>query len=398
MSNPDSDHQESFIQLTTSNATTQTRLTRLTTKTQSATDHQLTDKDLQDVIQTANSAIQKLEKSKKTYDKKKDHLTLLKLDELNLVITFWTKLHNSALNQLNQDPSLRIKIQDDYAAVACEVQSLNKKNKYLITRLKETQEKLTSAEHRIGYLDTLDKFQARVANMPQRPQQPNVNIQDDVEMANLITSLTESLQEILSHQHKQQIPFYNGLLNDQPIEDWYKDAERVAKTAGWTDALKLKYFSDRLRGVAATYNDEFATTNQQADYQDWKEAMITRFQDSDAKERHEMELHHLQQGPNQRVNDFKSFIDQKFIKAYGTNAAQSGDAEMTQIREDIKKKVLLKGLKPKIVEQLWHRIDPTNNYDSIVSEAINVEKLLQRRDSMTSTRSTGINTIQTILE
>ena len=119
MSNPDSDHQESFIQLTTSNATTQNRLTRLTTKTQSATDHQLTDKDLQDVIQAANSAIQKLEKNKKTYDKKKDHLTLLKLDELNLVITFWTKLHNSALNQLNQDPSLRIKIQDDYAAVAC---------------------------------------------------------------------------------------------------------------------------------------------------------------------------------------------------------------------------------------------------------------------------------------
>ena len=78
----------------------------------------------------------------------------------------------------------------------------------------------------IGYLDTLDKFQARVANMPQRPQQPNFNIQDDVEMENLITSLTESLQEILSHQHKQQIPFYTGLLNNQPIEDWYKDAER----------------------------------------------------------------------------------------------------------------------------------------------------------------------------
>jgi len=71
MSNPDSDHQENFFQLT-SNAATQTTLTRLTTKTQSATDHH----------------------------------TLFKLDELNLVITFWTKLHNSALNQLNQDPSL----------------------------------------------------------------------------------------------------------------------------------------------------------------------------------------------------------------------------------------------------------------------------------------------------
>jgi hypothetical protein len=46
-------------------------------------------------------------------------------------------LHNSALNQINQDPSLSIKIQED-------------KNKDLITRLKEAQEKLTSAQHRIG--------------------------------------------------------------------------------------------------------------------------------------------------------------------------------------------------------------------------------------------------------
>jgi len=241
-------------------------------------------------------------------------------------------------------------------------------------------------------------FQPQVANSPQRPHQPNVNIEDDNEIANLATSLTGSIQEILSHQHKQQIPFYTGYLNDQPIEDWYKDAERVARTAGWTDALKLKFFSDRLRGVAATYNDEFVTANQQANYQDWKQAMVTRFQDSDAEDRHKMELHQLQQGPNQRVSDFKSFIDQKFIKAYGTNAAQSGDAEITQIREDIKKKVLLKSLKPKIVEQLWHRINPTNNYDSIVTEAINVENLLKRRESMTSSRSTGVNSITTTRE
>ena len=52
----------------------------------------------------------------------------------------------------------------------------------------------------------------------------------------------------------------------------------------------------------------------------------------------------LQQGPNQRVSDFKYFIDQKFIKAYGINASQSGDNEMKQIREYIKKKILLKGL------------------------------------------------------
>jgi Zinc knuckle len=459
-------------------------------------------------------------------------------------------VHNSALTQLKEDPNLRITLQEDHASALCEVQFLSKENKHLNTYLKETQEKLTSAEHRISYLDTLVKtsnaestdfknqcqhltnklrdeelhrkrlevadadnlqqnklletqlktahekikdlnlqltslkltaqqdassystdkdsydkkvrelqehistlqeelkesqatskthsdsldeavsditglraeitelkqqnndqndviihLQAQVnQNSPRRPQLPNVNIQDDIEMANLVTALTDSLQEILSHQHKQQIPLYSGFLNDQPIEDWLKDAERTARTAGWTDALKLKYFQDRLRGVSATYNDEYVTGLQNQGtpitYQDWKQAMIARFQDSDAKDAHKFELEQLQQGPNQRVNDFKSFIDQKFIKAYGNNASQSADNEMKQIREDIKKKILLKGLKPKIIEQLWHRIDPTSGYDSIVAEAINVEKMLQRKESMNQSRSTSpsANLIQTTLE
>jgi DNA integrity scanning protein DisA with diadenylate cyclase activity len=92
MSKPASDQQENLAQPTTSNTTTQSRLTRSTIRPQTSTDQQLTDEDLQDVIQTANTQIQKLEKSKKTYDKKKDHLTLLKLDEISFVIAFWTKL------------------------------------------------------------------------------------------------------------------------------------------------------------------------------------------------------------------------------------------------------------------------------------------------------------------
>ena len=93
-------------------------------------------------------------------------------------------------------------------------------------------------------------------------------------------------------------------------------------------------------------------------------------------------MEELQQGPNQRVSDFKSFIDQKFIKAYGKNASQSGDAEIKKIREDIKKKVLMRGLKPKILELLWQRMKPNDSFDRIIEEAIEIETILHKKESI----------------
>ena len=61
-------------------------------------------------------------------------------------------------------------------------------------------------------------------------------------MADVADVLKESLQEVISHQNEQKTPFYSRFLNDQPIEDWLKDTERVAKTAGWKNTLKIKFF------------------------------------------------------------------------------------------------------------------------------------------------------------
>ena len=96
------------------------------------------------------------------------------------------------------------------------------------------------------------------------------------------------------------------------------------------------------------------------------------------------------------MSDFKSYIDKKFIKAYGQNADQSGDNEMKKIREDIKKKILLKGLKPKILELLWQRIKPNDNFDKIVEGATEIKTMLLRKESITPNRpnSPGTNMIE----
>ena len=62
--------------------------------------------------------------------------------------------------------------------------------------------------------------------------------------------------------------------------------------------------------------------------------------------------------------------------------------------------VWIRCLNPKITEQLWHRIDHTKNLDAIVAEAITVEKMLHRKEPMTSSRSMSpsTNLIQTTLE
>ena len=270
--------------------------------------------------------------------------------------------------------------------------------------LSEKQKELANKDKEINQLRQINLDQQDVINNQQvptvnNPQQQNINLLDDIAMADVADVLKESLQELISHQNKQQIPFYSGFLNDQPIEDWLKDAERVARTAGWNNPLKLKFFSDRLRGIAATFNDEYLDTNQNPTYADWKQALVTRFYDDNAREGHKKELDELLQGPNQRVSDFKSYIDQKFIKAYGKNAEQSGDNEMKKIREDIKKKILLKGLKPKILELLWQRIKPNDNFDKIVEGATEIETMLLRKESITPNRpnSPGTNMIESTL-
>ena len=157
MSSPESDQQAHTQQTSTLNATTQTRVTRSASKASSDAEYQLTIKELEETIKLATQIIPKLEKERKTYDRKRDYLTLLKINEITLQITFWTRAHNTALQKLQGDPKSAITIHNELAEAHCEVQSLTNQNKDLISRFKESQEKLITAEHKINYLDSLTK-------------------------------------------------------------------------------------------------------------------------------------------------------------------------------------------------------------------------------------------------
>ncbi|EFX66062.1 hypothetical protein DAPPUDRAFT_332580 [Daphnia pulex] len=67
--------------------------------------------------------------------------------------------------------------------------------------------------------------------------------------------LTKShLRELYSQDERKAIPVFKGKRGEQLINNWLKDAERVAQSAGWTPKDKIKYFSDRLRGDAADWH------------------------------------------------------------------------------------------------------------------------------------------------
>ena len=124
MSSPESDQQAHTQQTSTLNATTQTRVTRSAAKASSDSEYQLTIKELEETIKLATQIIPKLEKERKTYDRKRDYLTLLKINELTLQITFWARTHNTVLEILQNDPQSTITTHSELSVAHCEVQSL----------------------------------------------------------------------------------------------------------------------------------------------------------------------------------------------------------------------------------------------------------------------------------
>ena len=52
--------------------------------------------------------------------------------------------------------------------------------------------------------------------------------------------LTKShLRELYSQDERKSIPVYKGKRGDQLINNWLKDAERVAQSAGWSAKDKI---------------------------------------------------------------------------------------------------------------------------------------------------------------
>ena len=122
----------------------------------------------------------------------------------------------------------------------------------------------------------------------------------------------KGLTELVSHQHKLGIPYFSGYLHEPSIEEWLKEAERVARTAGWDNEMKIRFFGDRLRHMALALHEDLLSKWVKPNFAQWKAAMLKRFQEKSAHDTYKRALELLQQKPTKRTIDFASKINEVY--------------------------------------------------------------------------------------
>ena len=192
--------------------------------------------------------------------------------------------------------------------------------------------------------------------------------------------MMDKFSEIYSHQRKSDIPCYDGIVSEEkPIEDWFREAERVARTAGWNDEQKLRLFSDRLSKMALRFHVELLQQTPDISYQDWKREMKKGFKNDAEIERRKKQLTNLKQTTSHRVREFILLIDEQYLRAYGKTLAESKDPDIALLRDNTKKDIVYKGLLPPLAEELWHRTSARTTYAELIKLAGEVEEILNRK-------------------
>ncbi|KAK4045787.1 hypothetical protein OUZ56_033777 [Daphnia magna] len=85
--------------------------------------------------------------------------------------------------------------------------------------------------------------------------------------------IVKALGELFSREDKKTIPIFKGKSTDKLISEWLRGAEHVARNNEWDDNQKIREAFEWHENYAEEEGDDL-------NYQDWKEALITRFQDT----------------------------------------------------------------------------------------------------------------------
>ena len=226
---------------------------------------------------------------------------------------------------------------------------------------------------------------------------------DDSDSENMASvELTKKLGELFSREDKKLISIYRGPSDDKEDSDileWFKEAERVGNNNDWDDAQRLRFFSDRLKSEAMDWHIEYITNlkaeGKTPSYKEWKEDMIIRFRDESDIERLRSQLRDLRQLPDQRVRSFVAKINSLYDLANGKTVKvptnlNSNTAEgrkmielydsNKKLRDEDKKKILMKGLLPKIKEDIWARLPKTPTYDDACEAAYTAESVVINKE------------------
>ncbi|EFX65884.1 hypothetical protein DAPPUDRAFT_116883 [Daphnia pulex] len=199
------------------------------------------------------------------------------------------------------------------------------------------------------------------------------------------------LRELYSQDERKSIPVFKGKRGEQLINNWLKDAERVAQSAGWTPRDKIKYFSDRLRGDAADWHSDYMdrATNRD-DYDAWEKALINRFLTESEVENLRKQLNELRQGPEQSTQTFVSRLNHLYDIIHGKEivideAIAPPEAielarSLRKIRGEAKQKILLKGILPAIKKVVWTRIGVDSSYEDVCEITYAAETIVNRME------------------
>ena len=229
------------------------------------------------------------------------------------------------------------------------------------------------------------------ANTSQDPTA--LTAQDTTILDNVTKPIVKVLGELFSREDKKSIPAFKGKSTDKLITEWLKAAEHVARNNDWDDDQKIRFFSDRLKGEALEWHDNYIEEQGNTlNYEDWRKDIIERFQDSFDLATLRKKLHTLKQKPEEncrafvsRLNNLYDTIEGKVDKLDDKNKTVVEDhllSKVRKMRNDVKIKILLQALLPKIKSELYLRI-PTdcNDFEKLCEQLFISEQILQNKES-----------------
>ncbi|KAI9553741.1 hypothetical protein GHT06_018990 [Daphnia sinensis] len=211
-------------------------------------------------------------------------------------------------------------------------------------------------------------------------------------MSKFVTNpIVKAIGDLFSREDKKEIPTYKGKSTDKLITEWLKGAEHVARNNDWNDDQKIRLFSDRLKGEAFEWHENYAEEEgDNLNYPDWKEAIITRFQDKVDLATLENKFSKLKQKPEEncrafvsRLNSLHDTIEGKEEKSDHNQTIAEGQLlnKLRKVRDKRKKKVLLQGLLPKYRKELFLRMpDDPEDFDALCKQLFLSEKILHTKE------------------
>ena len=130
---------------------------------------------------------------------------------------------------------------------------------------------------------------------------------DTTILDNVTKPIVKVLGELFSREDKKSIPTFKGKSTDKLITEWLKTAEHVARNNEWNEDQKLRFFSDRLKGEALEWHDEYVEERDDLlNYTDWRNDIIERFRDSFDIATLKHKLQKLKQRPEESCRTFIS--------------------------------------------------------------------------------------------